>query len=103
MFKYTYTSELQGIPSKLELHAIPDPDRNIVLHTDQEQTIITNHLEIRLILLTASVIVEWQVDITNPASWNFLLQERNRNDPREIQTIIIHPPLQKEVKRTKTL
>ena len=32
MFKYTYRSEIQGIPSKHDLHAIPKPDRNTVLH-----------------------------------------------------------------------
>ena len=56
----TYRSELQGITSKLKLHAIPKQDRNTVLRTKQEQTIITNHLEIRLILLAVTVIVEWQ-------------------------------------------
>ena len=30
MSKYTYRSELQGIPSKLNLHAIPKQDRNTV-------------------------------------------------------------------------
>ena len=34
----TYRSELQGIPSKLKLHAIPKQDRNTVLRTKQEQT-----------------------------------------------------------------
>ena len=63
MFKCTYRSELQGIPSKLELHAIPKQDRNTVLYSEQEQTIIRNHLEIRLILLAVTFNDEWQNDI----------------------------------------
>ena len=62
MFKYKYRSELQGIPSKLI--------------SKQEQTIITNHLEIRLTSRSNSNIWRSQtlsndrLISTFPASWS---------------------------------
>ena len=57
MFKYTYRSELQGVPSNFASRDSQSRAKHSSPH-DQEQTIKTNHLEIRLILLTVSVIVE---------------------------------------------
>ena len=104
MLKYTYRSELQGIPSKLELHAIPISDRNIVLHnrsrTDDHNKPSWN-----------------QIDFVNDLShrwstrWNLRFQFPGASSSKKGKELmlakhersIIHPPLQKYVKETTTL
>ena len=82
MFKYTYRSESQGIPSKLECHAILNPDRKIVvLHnrsrTDDHNKPSWNQTDFvgghSLCRTTANNFLS-----TIPASWSFRLQERNK-------------------------
>ena len=81
MFKYTYRSELQGIPSKRDLHAIAKPDRNRILHnqsrTDDHSKPTWNQIDFMDSHGLCQPITNNFLSIT-PASWSFLLQKQNR-------------------------
>ena len=74
--------------------------------TKAEQSILANHLEIKLISLAVLVFVARQLTTSYrrfqlPGA--FFSKNETRNDARQIPTIIIHPSLQIEDKRFKTL
>ena len=73
----------------------------------QGRTTITNHSGIRLTSKNNSN-SWWSQSVLNdklistiPASWSFLLQERNKNDARDIQTNFIHPPSLMNIREQK--
>ena len=69
------------------------------------RTIKTNHLEIRLISLAVTVIVEQQLTSSCPQfqlpGAFFFSKNGTKNDARQVPTIIIYPSLQIEDKRFK--
>ena len=102
MFKYTYRSEFQGTLSKFNFSQTRTEHSQFSV--EGERTIITNHLEIRLIFLAVRVIVEQQLTTSYrqfQLRGAFFSKNRTKNDARQIPTIIIHPSLQIEHKRVK--